>query len=195
MIMKHFYQNIHGWFGYGKLYSSMVAKFDNAKFVEVGCWKGRSASYMAVEIANSNKNIKFYCVDPWTGEAKIGASFFDCEEVTSKTLYECFLKNMEPVKDYIIPIRMLSTQASKQFEDESLDFVFIDASHDYDSVKEDINSWWPKIKIGGILAGHDYKFKGVNKAVHEFIDSHGLQLDDIGQGSWCLYPKTHSVEN
>jgi predicted O-methyltransferase YrrM len=139
--MQHFYQTIHGWFGFNKLYSSMVAQFDNAKFVEVGSWKGRSASYMAVEIANSNKNIKFYCVDPWTGEAKIGSKSFECEEVASKTLYECFLKNIEPVKDYIIPLRMLSAAGSIQFEDNSLDFVFIDASHDYDSVKEDINLW------------------------------------------------------
>jgi predicted O-methyltransferase YrrM len=173
----------------------MVAKFDNATFVEVGTWKGRSASYMAVEIANSNKNIKFYCVDPWTGEAKIGAKSFICEEVTSKTLYECFLKNIEPVKDYISPLRMLSAEGSTQFEDGSLYFVFLDASNDYESVKEDISLWWPKIKIGGVLAGHDYKFPGVNKAVHEFIDAHGLLLDDIGQGSWSLFAKTHSAEN
>lgn len=184
--MKHFYQNIHGWFGYQKLYSDMVVKYNNAIFVEIGTWKGRSASYMGVEICNSSKNIKFYCVDPWTGEAKIGASFFECEEVRNKTLYEHFLQNIEPVKDYINPVRMLSIEGSRKFLDNSISFAFIDASHDYQSVKEDIEAWYPKIAIGGTLAGHDYNLIGVKKAVDEFVQNNNLSLIDIGQSSWCL---------
>ena len=56
--MEHFYYNIgEDWFSYPELYSSIVNKFgDNSHFVEVGVWKGRSASYMGVEIFNSGKN-------------------------------------------------------------------------------------------------------------------------------------------
>ena len=59
--MEHFYQNIgEDWMDYQSLYSEMVNHFtDNSHFVEIGSWKGRSASYMAVEIFNSRKNIKF----------------------------------------------------------------------------------------------------------------------------------------
>ena len=60
------------------------------------------------------------------------------------------------------------------FEDNSLDFVFIDASHEYEDVKNDILAWLPKVKRGGILAGHDYYvnqdwFSGVKKAVNEIF--------------------------
>jgi len=69
------------------------------------------------------------------------------------------------------PIRKKSTEAAKLYEDNSLDFVFIDAAHDYENVKADITSWYPKIKIGGVIAGHDYyeSWPEVKMAVNEFF--------------------------
>ena len=66
---------------------------------------------------------------------------------------------------------MDSIEASKKYEDNSIDFVFIDANHDYDYVKKDIEAWFPKVKTGGVIAGHDYHkhWKGVVKAVDEFF--------------------------
>ena len=63
-------------------------------------------------------------------------------------------------------------EASKKFSDGSLDFVYIDARHEYDSVKEDIVSWLPKIKKGSFIGGHDYKRKRhdeVIKAINEIL--------------------------
>ena len=62
----------------------------------------------------------------------------------------------------------------KRQEDGSLDFVFIDASHEYEHVKADILKWYPKVKNGGVLAGHDCypnnpEFGGVYKAVTEIF--------------------------
>ena len=62
---------------------------------------------------------------------------------------------------------MTSVEASKLYENESLDFVFIDACHEYSCVKEDIIAWYPKIKKGGVLAGHDINAEEVRKAVIE----------------------------
>jgi hypothetical protein len=53
-------------------------------------------------------------------------------------------------------IRSLSNQSVSLFEDESLDFIYIDGNHSYESVKEDMNIWFPKLKKGGLFAGHDY---------------------------------------
>ncbi len=63
-----------------------------------------------------------------------------------------------------------SKEAVKEFKDESLDFVYIDANHNYEFVKEDIELWYPKVKIGGIIGGHDYgpHESGVAKAVDEW---------------------------
>ena len=176
--MEHMYNKIQGWFTFPNLYKSVVEKFDNAIFVEVGAWKGKSVAFMAVEIANSKKNIKFYCVDPWNGACEDhNANAYQCAEVKNNSLYEHFLNNIAPVKDYVIPIKDYSLNASKQFKDSSLDFVFIDASHDYENVKADIAVWFPKMKKGGIFAGHDYpSYPGVKKAVDEFVKEKNLNL-------------------
>ena len=80
--MEHFYQNLgQDWFTYPQLYKGMVEKFnEGSHFVEVGVWKGRSASFMAVEIHNSGKKIKFDCVDTW--------EYIDSQNDISKDLYE-----------------------------------------------------------------------------------------------------------
>ena len=86
-------------------------------------------------------------------------------------LYEIFTNNMKPVERYYNVFRMPSVEAAKKFEDESLDVVFIDLTHTYESVKEDIGLWLPKVKRGGILSGHDYEdsWPGVVKAVDEML--------------------------
>jgi predicted O-methyltransferase YrrM len=92
------------------------------------------------------------------------------------SLYQAFLANMTPVRDIINPIRISSLEAAQRYPNASLDFVFIDASHDYDNVKADILAWRPKIKPGGIIGGHDYHglFPGVIQAVRETIPNFNI---------------------
>ena len=174
--MEHFYYNIgENWFDYQDLYSQMVNYFpDKAHFVEVGSWKGRRAAYMAVEIINSQKHIKFDCVDTWEGskEHTNPESWdFNYELLEDKNwLYKTFLENTKPVNHIINPIRTTSLQAAQYYKDRSIDFVFIDAAHDYENVKADLNAWYPKVKKGGFIGGHDYPgFGGVVSAVNEFF--------------------------
>jgi len=152
MQIEHFYhqdQFEENWFTYQTLYTQVVNEFPSGStFVEVGSWKGRSASYMCVEIANSRKDIEFYCVDIWDSTDETDPALIG--------LYDTFLRNLAPVAPYFKPLKMLSIAAAVKFKDASLDFVFIDAGHEYDAVKQDILAWYPKVKPGGILAGHDY---------------------------------------
>ena len=62
---------------------------------------------------------------------------------------------------------MTSMEAVDQYKDESLDFVFIDGNHSYEFVFNDIKYWLPKVKIGAVLAGHDYSSESVSKAVSD----------------------------
>lgn len=179
--MKHYYELIHGWFDFQDIYTKAVETAANgAHFVEIGSWKGKSSAYMAVEIINSGKIIKFDCVDVWTGKGAIGEYDEDLD-VKHQTLYEAFQKNMAPVNGYFSPVRMLSTDAVKKYEDESLDFIFIDGSHDYESVKEDIKNWLPKLKKGGLFAGHDYFHPDVNRAVNELLENVNISVS-----SWYI---------
>ena len=184
--MQHFYQNIgEDWFTYPNLYRNVVQRFGNgAHFVEVGSWKGRSAAFMGVELYNSNFNIKFDCVDTWEGP-------IEHQHMNLISLYDEFLRNIEPVKDYINPIRTASLEAAKLYEDSSLDFVFIDASHEYQDVLDDINAWLPKVKEGGIIAGHDYGFGNVNRAVNEFFKGKKF---DVAEDCW-IYKKSKEISS
>ncbi|MEO5366117.1 MAG: class I SAM-dependent methyltransferase [Magnetococcus sp. WYHC-3] len=177
MKIQHFYHNIgENWFTYAPFYKKIVDEaLDNSHFVEVGSWKGRSASFMAVEIHNSNKKIKFDCIDTWKGSIEHADDIF----VKEDKLYGEFLKNIEPVKHIINPIRLTSLEACKLYENNSLDFVFIDASHEYEDVKNDIINWLPKIKNDGVIAGHDINCQNVKKAVLETLPNaiSYLQLD------------------
>lgn len=202
-MIPHYYTNIQGWSdGIDLLYKRMVElapaptplgfAFNGDSFVqqsakvatpvhyvEIGSWRGRSTAYMAVEIANSNKNIRFDAVDTWAGSQDEPEHQND-PAVVNDTLYNEFLANLKPVEQYVNPVRMTSLAAAAIYADNSLDFVFIDAQHDYDSVRADILAWWPKVKLGGIIAGHDYNTGpdengvdyGVGRAVRELLPDH-----------------------
>jgi predicted O-methyltransferase YrrM len=169
-MIEHYWQNIHGWDdGIPPVYQSMVAQAeDGMHFVEVGAWKGRSSAFMAVEIANSGKKIQFDCIDTWEGDPNEQGHMED-EHVREGKLYEHFLDNMKPVEGYYKPVRASSTAAANLYEDNSLDFVFIDAAHDYDNVTADIAAWLPKVKEGGLIGGHDWGHPPVARAVQDSL--------------------------
>ena len=180
--MEHFYEDVYGFSGVDlfALYKKMVSRFDSGShFVEVGAFLGRSAVFMAVEIINSQKNIKFDCVDHWEGSQEHS----DNDKVNLDTIYKDFLKNIEPVKGLINPIRMNSVDASKLYKPNSLDFIFIDASHDNQSVREDLTYWMPRIKEDGIIAGDDINNAEVASAVMWFFDNEKL---DIAGSQWFV---------
>ena len=184
--IPHFYKKVDGFFNDHDFIflRKMLEKFSGpAHFVEIGSYKGRSSSYLAVEIVNSGKSITFDCVDTWQGseEHQQGQSYED-SDVVNKQLYDVFISNMKPVEGYYNAKRMTSVEAAETYSDNSLDFVFIDAAHDYDSVKQDIISWLPKVKIGGIISGHDYPYLPVRQAVNELLTKVGF----IGACWWVV---------
>jgi predicted O-methyltransferase YrrM len=182
--MKHYYRKIQGWFDFMDIYSMMVERFPSGSlFVEIGSWKGMSAVYMGVEIINSKKDIKLVCVDNW----KLKDDDYSLPEYANpKQAYIEFRRNIHPVSSVVQHVKKSSVEASLLFKDESLDFVYIDGSHKYEFVKQDLKSWFPKVKDGsGIIAGHDRSFEGVHKAIHEFFGEY-RQIMEVGNGSWMV---------
>ena len=178
--MDHFHHEVYGFCDYVGLYRKAVEIFPSGShFVEVGSFLGKSAVFMAVEIINSGKRIKFDCIDHWKGSEE----HHDNENIDAENLYEKFLENIQPVKGIINPIRAESVMASKLYEPNSLDFIFIDASHDERSVREDLTYWMPRLKENGMIAGDDIDNEGVANAVKWFFDTGKLEI--IGR-QWLL---------
>lgn len=158
------------WFTYPRLYRMMVENCrPDGTLVELGAWKGRSSAFLVVEARNKSTNIKIHIVDTWLGSGEHTIGMTD-------GLYEKFISNMAPLNGHYQTHRMTTDEAVPLFEDGSLDAVFIDADHTYDAVKRDISNWMPKVRKGGILAGHDYvhTWPGVVQAVNESISSFSI---------------------
>ena len=188
--MEHFYQNVSGHFNYENVYRDIIAftpENSKEKFVEIGAWKGKSVSYAAVEIINSGKNIKLDSIDTWEGSLGEPVLMND-SSIINKTLYDEFISNIEPVRHIVTPIKLPSVQAANIYVDNSLFFVFIDGSHLYEAVREDILAWLPKVKSGGFIGGHDIdqteEFNGVRRAVDEIIGAKNIKIYNKGWASW-----------
>jgi predicted O-methyltransferase YrrM len=160
------------------IYLNFIKKAnENTVFVEIGAWKGVSTIFMASSIKKLDKNIKFYTVDTWKGSqgTDLGSDMLMEKELNKNNgdMFNVFFQNIKNADlcNYVIPLRMLSSQACHFFNPESIDFLYIDAAHDYNSIKDDINNWHPKVKKHGIIAGHDYSkaWPGVVKAVNESL--------------------------
>lgn len=178
--MEHFYQNIQGWFDFKNIYDNMLEQAQNGShFVEVGCWLGKSSSYMGVEIKNSSKDIRFDCIDIW--EHSKDDPYYITHFPNIKNIYEVWEENMKKsgVFEIIHPTQTDSLTAAKSYADNSLDFVFIDANHNYEFVKKDIEAWYPKVKKEGYIGGHDYR-TGVKLAVDEFFKDNKV----LSRTSW-----------
>lgn len=164
MELKKFL-NTDNWFDYQNFYE-FISKKNFKILVEVGSWKGHSISYLGKLLKNSDAEI--YAVDLWDETYKYEDNINLKKQ--KKILHEIFKENLKKngLEGRVKDIKSYSWEAAKNFSDSSVDFVFIDADHKYESVVKDINAWLPKIKKGGIISGHDYFNPcGVKKAVDE----------------------------
>lgn len=174
--MKHYYKTVEGWAAFAPLYISIAQDLrDNMVLVEVGSWLGRSAALMGVEIHNSGKNAALYCVDPWTDG---GPDLRDTTHFKKQTMpiYDQFIRNIAPVSQHIVPLRMTSLEGAERFEDKSVDFLMLDGDHSYEAVRDDIAAWLPKMKNGSIISGDDYGWPGVKRAVSDAFVGKNIEI-------------------
>jgi hypothetical protein len=147
---------------------------------EIGVKLGQFSEYLLDHWAGR----LLYSVDPWREFGR--EEYHDDDNVGQQQQdrnYEITVARLARFGARSKILRMTSEEAARQIADESLDFVYLDARHDYASVKEDIEFWYPKVKPGGVLAGHDYlegmigdTIFGVKPAVDQFVRAHRLRL-------------------
>ena len=166
------WREIHGWFDYENLYRWLVAEIpDGGRFVEVGCWLGKSVAAFATFAREAGKRIRVEAVDTFAGEPanEVHEAIL---KVHGGSVYEACDANLKALglRSDVALIKGTSVSAAHGlFHGAELDAVFIDAAHDYESVNADIRAWRPKVKGGGILAGHDIDEPGVARAVEELL--------------------------
>lgn len=162
-------------------------------FVEVGCKEGRTTGHILKTIPDARVvAIDPWCVMPDQKAVKDGETY---EEWDFAKIEAEFWKNVGDNKDRCEMLRCTSEKAAEiqialPHLDRDIDITFIDAAHDYESVKADIRRWYPFVREGGVLAGHDFnhKWPGVQRAIAECFD---LMQIGVGPDSvWFLIKDT-----
>lgn len=145
---------------------------DARTYVEVGCKEGKTTGFV---LANCPQ-VRAIAIDPWI-QQEPGADVTreTYKEWDFKEIERQFWENVGANRDRCEQARCTSAEASEFWvtqESRMVDVVFIDAWHDYESVKQDIARWWPRVREGGYLCGHDYnhKWPGVERAVAEHFN-------------------------
>jgi len=147
--------------------------------VEIGVFKGGFSKAIL-----QGWEGKLYMIDPWR---PLGDEYLDSSNhKLHATAYSDTMNSIKGLEDRAIMIRALSSQAVELFADNSLDYVYIDGNHAYDWVKEDLELWWPKLKSGGLMAGHDYLLINWNnnptlengKDMHVYADGHQWRVSN-----------------
>lgn len=143
------------------------------QFVDLGCFIGGFTQVLAT-VAKQRVG-KVYSIDLYKGTVP-GLDF--CLEHLNYPCKEYFIENMNSLglMDVIELSEGCSWEFADRFADESVDFIWLDADHHYSSVIKEIRAWYPKLRKGGVMAGHDYSDWGVEMAVREFFDF------------WVVYP-------
>lgn len=119
---------------------------------ELGVQRGLFAEHMLRNWPNCSK---YVLVDLWQQQSKYN-DIANVDNNAQEALYQETKQRLQPWKEKIVICRNFTTHCASAFSDASFDFVYVDARHDYDGALTDISQWWPKLKVGGILAGHDY---------------------------------------
>ena len=175
-----------------EIISKLISTNKFRTYVEIGIWKGDTLEHVAKECPSLKKIFgidplkkKFNDIKEFSYTCSMNEPLKSDKELDK--IYEFLLNRFKKYGDKLTILRTTSEKAAENFDKESLDLVFIDGIHLYDYVKQDIKLWFPKIKKGGILMGHDYGsgFPGVAKAVNELIKKEDLHLGDDATW-WCI---------
>jgi len=187
--------DIFGYCRYAKFYEEMVKAVQDVPcvFVEVGSFLGQSTAILSYLIDKYKKPIVIDCVDIFElSEFSDGEHERYIGQLKGK-FFETFLENMNKSKT-MHNVRYIhkgtSVEIAKKYPDQSIDLVYLDASHLKEHLLWDLNSWISKVKKYGVVAGDDLDHKGVYEAIEEFFekDENGDIKNSRGTnfGTWAI---------
>ena len=163
--------------------------------IEIGSLRGD----FTIDILSTWHGRCLHVVDPWIEYPE----FIETKIGNLSEAYKVFTERTSVFSDRIKIHRAMSSDAVNDFADGSVDFVYIDGNHSYKFVRSDLGLYWPKLRPGGIFAGHDYESIGpwvhdVRKAVDEFAIEHDLEGFYCGGDAYSWYihkPKEYDCDD
>lgn len=165
---------------------------DTATVVEIGSFVGASALAWGSMAKARGRRHRLICVDTWQGlprEEFVDAAMADQQAAWLQqhgSLRPLFEANTREVADWLEVRTGDSLQVVDTFEDESVDAVFLDDNHRTPHVAQELRAWWPKLKPGGYLAGHDVDFPGVRLALLPWGQEVRVPIVPASERSWMV---------
>lgn len=166
-----------------------LAKYFGEQGFKIGAEVGVAGGHFSRVLCENIPGLRLYCIDPWDTYEDNRRGGGKDQQYSN---YDLAIQMLAPFNTTLI--RQFSMDAVKDFEDDALDFVFIDANHDFDFVMEDIIHWTRKVRSGGIVSGHDfYQFNnsGVIEAVYAYTWYHKLGLNVVGENKKGRHDNDH----
>jgi predicted O-methyltransferase YrrM len=153
---------------------------DGARVAEVGCYTGESTFWLLMRAGS------MVCIDRWEDYVEDNGPTGNTVVQNMALVEANFDALMAQTDGRITKLKTDSLTAARQMPDRSFDCVYLDAGHEVDEVSADINAWLPKVKDGGILAGHDYTSDrpGVIQAVDDLLHGPDQTFPD---GTWVKH--------
>lgn len=178
-----------GWNSDAPIFRELIEDVRPGLIVEVGSWKGASAVHMADVCKSLGLQTTIVCVDTWIGSLEMWENQSDETRYGSlglkhgyPQLYYQFLANVIRAghSNRIVPFPQTSAIAARWLAKRGVvaDLIYLDASHDYQDVLDDMRSYWPLVRPGGILFGDDRcSFLDVERALTTFCSENGLKAE------------------
>jgi hypothetical protein len=153
----------------GRAYlATMLAVDGLTTGAEVGVERG----HFSLQLCQANPSLRLICVDAWAPYPGYR------EHVTAEKLEGFYQETRARLAPYHPTyLREFSVDAARRVRDGALDFVYLDGNHSFDQVTADLAAWTPKVRVGGIVAGHDYGRSSVGQvkeAVDQWTAAHGI---------------------
>lgn len=143
----------------------LVNKFIKENNFKVGAELGVRRGEFTTFLCQDNSDIKMIAVDIWAEHKQLN------ETHPHESNFSTCMNNFKPYNNRITVIRKLTTEAARDVPDNSIDFIFIDATHTAAAVSQDILAWLPKLKENSIISGHDYHSHWDNGKLKAYIDT------------------------
>ena len=177
--------NGHGWSSEHYVFNNFISQYKPKLIVEVGTFFGGSARAMTrIALENNIENFELVCIDTFLGSVEHWnrSSFVLDFKNGRPTIYDQFISNVvhSGYQEYITPFPVDSQNGFLFFQEKNIipDLVYIDAGHDYESVKRDLYNWASLVNLGGIIIGDDWHHPPIKQAVADTFKDNILEFGE-----------------